>query len=322
MISVIVPVYNAEKWLDKCVESIINQTYKDIEILLINDGSKDKSLEICRKYETIDSRIRVFDKKNEGVSKARNLGLYNARGKYVQFVDSDDFIEPDMCEKLLDAITNADMAICGIKIYKNDKVLKEHHIKHKTYNLRKRIDYYFELRKINLGPCNKLYIRSLIDEQFMEDLTLGADTMFVLNYMKNVTTVTSVSKCLYNVRLDNDKALNKMPKTDKVDSLIEQRKAEENFLKSIYGPDCELKRMYELYLKLIHSCFFDTAKNNKKLLKQLIAGYTNHSLLLEKIRKAQPKRIDYIVFKFLYINNLRLLMFVYFKLKVVLLKRI
>ena len=320
MISVIVPVYNAEKWLEKCIESILNQTYKDIEVLLINDGSKDNSLEICRKYENLDSRIRVFDKKNEGVSKARNLGLDNAKGKYVQFVDSDDFIEPDMCEKLLDAITNADMSICGMRIWKGGKVLREPHIKNKTYNLRKRIDYYFELRKINLGPCNKLYIRSLIDEPFKEDLTLGEDTLFVLNYMKNVSTVTSVSKCLYNVCLDNDNSLNRVPKTDKVETLIDQTKVEENFLKSIYGPDCDLRRMYELYMLLIHACFLDTAINNKKMLKQLIAGYTNHSLLLEKIRKVKPKRIDYMVFKFLYINNSRFLILLYFKIKVLLLR--
>ena len=92
-ISIIVPMYNAEKWLEKCVNSIIEQSYSNIEILLINDGSTDKTLEICKKIEKIDNRVRVIDKKNEGVSKTRNLGLENATGKYIKFVDSDDWLE-------------------------------------------------------------------------------------------------------------------------------------------------------------------------------------------------------------------------------------
>ena len=119
MISIIVPVYNAENWLKKCVDSIINQTYKDIEILLINDGSKDRSIDILKEYEKKDSRIRVFDKQNEGVSKTRNLGIKEAKGEFIQFVDCDDYIEENMCETMLHLISNSDMAICGMRIKKN-----------------------------------------------------------------------------------------------------------------------------------------------------------------------------------------------------------
>ena len=101
LISVIVPVFNVEKYLEKCIESIRNQTYKNLEILLINDGSTDKSLEICNKYLEIDDRIVLLNKENGGLSSARNFGIDNAKGEYITFVDSDDFIHELMYETLV-----------------------------------------------------------------------------------------------------------------------------------------------------------------------------------------------------------------------------
>lgn len=114
-ISVIVPIYNSEHFLDKCIQSIINQTYRNIEIILINDGSTDKSLDICYKFKKIDERIIVLNKKNGGVSSARNMGLDIASGDYIGFIDSDDFIATNMYENMLHAIIkhNADVAECG-----------------------------------------------------------------------------------------------------------------------------------------------------------------------------------------------------------------
>ena len=104
MISIIVPVYNAEKWIDRCIKSLIKQTYDDIEIILVNDGSTDTSLSVCKKYADIDKRIVVIDKKNSGVSATRNIGIEIAKGEYIQFVDSDDYIDEKMCEMLVNAI--------------------------------------------------------------------------------------------------------------------------------------------------------------------------------------------------------------------------
>ena len=101
MISVIVPVYNCERFLDRCVESLVAQTCSEIEILLVNDGSKDGSLAVCRKWEARDKRVIVIDRPNGGVSAARNAGLDRARGDYIAFVDSDDWIDSTMYEKLL-----------------------------------------------------------------------------------------------------------------------------------------------------------------------------------------------------------------------------
>lgn len=107
-ISIIVPIYNVEKYLRDCIESIINQTYKEIEILLINDGSTDSSLEICEEYAKKNDKIKIINKKNGGLSDARNVGLEHATGKYIMFVDSDDFLALNCCEVLYNAINGTE----------------------------------------------------------------------------------------------------------------------------------------------------------------------------------------------------------------------
>lgn len=113
-VSVIIPIYNAEDYLQKCVDSVIKQTEKNIEIILVDDGSKDNSLRICQQYSKVDKRVRVIHQENAGVSAARNEGIKQARGKYIGFVDSDDWIEPDMFERLLQEAENtgADVVMC------------------------------------------------------------------------------------------------------------------------------------------------------------------------------------------------------------------
>ena len=104
--SIIVPIYNTEKYLSKCIESLINQTFKNIEIILVNDGSTDSSLDICLNYEKIDSRISVINKKNEGPSESRNVGIMQASGKYILFNDSDDYIDEKSCEVFNEILIN------------------------------------------------------------------------------------------------------------------------------------------------------------------------------------------------------------------------
>lgn len=119
LISVIIPIYNVEKYLEQCLESIINQTYKFLEIILVDDGSTDSGGKICDEYAKYDARISVIHKANGGLSDARNIGLENAHGDYIGFVDSDDYINADMYEKLAEACTtyNADITICGRRCF-------------------------------------------------------------------------------------------------------------------------------------------------------------------------------------------------------------
>lgn len=124
-VSLVIPVYNSMRYLHQCLDSVINQTYEFLEIICINDGSTDASLEILEEYAARDDRIRIFSKENEGkgAASARNLGLKNATGKYIQFIDSDDFFEPDMVETLVSKAinTNADVVICRGQIFDDEK---------------------------------------------------------------------------------------------------------------------------------------------------------------------------------------------------------
>jgi glycosyltransferase involved in cell wall biosynthesis len=117
LISIIVPIYNAEKYLADCVESILSQTYENLEVILINDGSTDNSLKICNYYKSVDNRIVLIDKPNEGVSSARNHGIEIAKGEYIGFVDSDDFIKTNMYEFLLKRIQNDKTQVCAMTSY-------------------------------------------------------------------------------------------------------------------------------------------------------------------------------------------------------------
>ena len=121
-VSIIVPVYNVDKFLHKCVDSILAQTLTDFELLLVDDGSKDNSGLICDKYAAKDSRVRVFHKENGGVSSARNLGLENAQGDWIIFIDSDDWIEPNMLKDIYEKaiLEHADLVYCDLRMIFNN----------------------------------------------------------------------------------------------------------------------------------------------------------------------------------------------------------
>ena len=187
-ISVIVPVYNVEKWLPKCLDSILGQTYCDFELILVNDGSKDRSLEICNQYAQIDSRIIVIDKDNEGVSATRNIGIRNAHGKYICFVDSDDFVGPNYLSSLVNTRMkyNCPLVVSGMTLYFNGEK-SEYKVKEALYDksdflqLFSSPDNSFLLR----GPCCKLFDRDIIQSKGLKfDLSInfGEDTIFVLQY--------------------------------------------------------------------------------------------------------------------------------------------
>lgn len=177
-ISIIVPVYNAEKYLSKCIDSVLAQTFSDWELLLIDDGSPDRSGEISDEYASKDTRIRVFHKSNGGVSSARNLGLDNAKGEYVTFVDSDDWLMPDTVEKCFPYIEKYDVIQFGIKF-----VYSEDNSQYRTYKVDENDDlrkYIFKViaRDAFLGVCGGLYRRNLFEKnniRFSSDLISGED---------------------------------------------------------------------------------------------------------------------------------------------------
>lgn len=166
LVSVIVPVYNVEQYLNKCVDSIINQTYSNIEIILVDDGSTDNSGKICDKYALNDKRVKVIHKSNGGLSDARNRGIDVSGGKYLAFIDSDDWIEPDMIEKMYNnAIeNNADISVCQYEIvYSREAVINNKSDRIFVYKGTDIVLAMYKDAVFASHACNKIYKRKLFD---------------------------------------------------------------------------------------------------------------------------------------------------------------
>lgn len=208
LISIIVPVYDSENTLHRCIDSILGQTYQNFELLLINDGSKDRSGEICDEYATIDSRVRVFHKENGGVSSARNLGLENIFGEWVAFIDSDDWVSEDYLYCLYTAAVSSGcpLVTCDFIEIKTDYTRKCNSFDW-TGNGGVNIDFLNRDERIKAVSClsygvvwNVLVSRDLIDQSSIRfDTTLknGEDTLFLLNLHLEVERHCHLKKCLY-----------------------------------------------------------------------------------------------------------------------------
>lgn len=207
LISIIVPIYNSEKYIERCINSLINQTYKKIEIILINDGSTDNSINICKNLAQIDKRIKVIDKDNQGVSVARNVGLENAHGDYVMFVDIDDWIESNTIQEMYNIIQkeNVDIVKCNsISEFYNKRI--NNVIEKEICNIKIEKDKYKkEILKI-LSNTSKLNViwGQLIKKEVVEKLRFengivyGEDLLFNVQCLKNATSIYFLDKCCYH----------------------------------------------------------------------------------------------------------------------------
>ena len=225
--SIIVPVYNVEKYLPKCLDSLVNQTYKDIEIICINDGSTDNSLQILEKYAINDNRIKIINQENQGVSIARNVGIDNATGDYILFLDSDDCLELDACQKIVEKLDkDIDILFFGYKFLKNYKSCKicsyPDDMNNKKY-----------ISPINLNICiNKLSCRTVwgkvyktkrlkdLNIKFPTNLNFGEDTLFIISNLINNSSIKVINDVLYNYRTDNNNSLTKIDYKKQLDQLL------------------------------------------------------------------------------------------------------
>lgn len=170
LLSIIIPVYNVEPYISKCLESVINQTYPYLDIIIVDDGSTDGSGQICDTYQNTDKRVRVFHKKNEGPSSARNMGLHYAKGEFIGFVDSDDFIDLDMYESMLQEMENdVDIVTCGRRIsYPKEKHCNSksafYMSKRKKMNNVTAIEEFLKHELISFSVCDKVFRRELFDD--------------------------------------------------------------------------------------------------------------------------------------------------------------
>lgn len=216
-ISVIVPVYKAESFLEECVRSILAQTYRDFELILVEDGSPDHCGEICDRLAEEDNRIVVIHKKNEGVSIARNTGIAHARGAYLAFLDSDDTIDEGFLAAAIAGIQKCDLYISGLymETWENGEIVNTVRYGNsdaKTYSVRELL----EKRDVDYaqicicGPCCKLYKKEIVDAynvRFPEEISSGEDTCFVLDVLEHCGKVYFSKDCFYHYRRGNGESL-------------------------------------------------------------------------------------------------------------------
>lgn len=204
-ISIIVPVYNSEKYIEKCLKSLLNQTYKNIEILIVDNNSTDSTANICHEYVLKNKNIKYLFCEIKGASAARNFGIKNSSGEFIYFIDADDYIEENYCECLFNAIirNKSDICICGIRrINESGCVLQECSIKEfsgiSVYCFEKELIKLYENLLLN-SPTNKLYRKSKIRKMFDNNYQIGEDLLFNLEYLgQSDISICGIKEVLYN----------------------------------------------------------------------------------------------------------------------------
>lgn len=200
-ISVIVPVYNTEKYLEKCVQSILNQTYENLQIILINDGSTDRSPEICDKFAGSDSRVTVVHKENGGLSSARNAGIEAATGDYLGFIDSDDFISPDMYELLLKNAGSSDKEISNVMYVRSfDDGSERPSVVPHTNDEKISSEQFIRELMLHTGDvsvCTKLFPKSLFKERRFQEGKYNEDLLFIIDLLGEVENINFVGSVGY-----------------------------------------------------------------------------------------------------------------------------
>ena len=189
LISIVVPVYNKESYLENCLNSIINQSYKNLEILLINDGSTDSSLDILKKFKKKDNRIKIINKKNEGATKSRNLGIDIAQGKFITFIDADDYIDENYIDEYVKFSDNYDIVVGSYKRIKQGKILYKRKLNETKWS-----------KYINVSTMAKLYNRKFLLKNNLQfaNLIIAEDVCFYISALKKTKKIKIIDSIGYN----------------------------------------------------------------------------------------------------------------------------
>ena len=288
-ISIIVPIYNAEKYMKKCIDSILSQTLENIEIILVNDGSVDNSANIADEYSRVDRRVRVIHQNNSGPSVARNTGISVARGKYIGFVDCDDYIEKTMYEELFKSAdkNNVQVAMCSYienYIYKNESHIIKANLKPgKIYNkqgIQNNIINTFAKNE-NYGfysLCNKIYLREWLIESNLkidENRDHGEDWWFNINVLSKIDNFIYIDKELYNYIHINSNSLMFKYRENQFELFLDGRLKMKEIMPIEYIEDNDFNKrfVYEFSSYIIRTL---KEIDNKKRRKELINNVLNN----------------------------------------------
>jgi len=325
-ISIIIPTYNSGKYIKRCLDSVCNQTYKNLEIIIVDNGSKDNTVQLCQEYEKKDSRIISVQTDVKGVSVARNKGLEIASGKYIQFIDSDDAVKEDMISKLYDNMkkTNADVVICGYEYVRENSVENHKLCNHKSGVEDMLTSFLCKPQYEGLFNYlwNKLYKSEIIKEngvKFNEDITLAEDALFNMELYRCCENFTYIEECLY-LHYDNQDSLEKQKKDIYVlkDTYFNIGKKYEQLYNNL-GLNEKYKGMIGnkyLYYSIVLLDTLCLENNDSKLQKQFVADLISDNAIMKRIKNADCYNMNYKMTKFLLCMKLRLLVLWFTKLKV------
>lgn len=293
LVSIIVPIYNVEKYLEKCVCSILNQDYNNLEVILVNDGSTDKSLEICERLQKKDNRIKIINQKNLGVSAARNNGFYYSKGDYICFIDSDDIIEIDMVSTLVKLLqeNECEVANCNIHIIEKDKTEKNFYTNKniKIYNSSE-LKKYFLLGKVSHACWDKMYKREVLEKVNFVLNSTSEDRYFCWKLYKTINKMVVTSKVGYHYIRKNENSITSTPLSLKNISRIEEALNVKNDV-LLYYPELYDEWEY-YYLKGLDNLASKFIEQKIKKDDKLYKYYEFIILELEKILKNSNPYID------------------------------
>ena len=301
MISIIVPVYNLQGCIERCIDSIRNQTHKDFELILVNDGSTDDSLKIINKYVLLDSRIKVFDKENGGASSARNFGILKSSGEQICFVDGDDIIVENHLQCLFESFLKNGVDLSISSIVKVDNEGNELTRYSTQENSRQTIEeflenfcYYDGERQIVASPVNKLYKSSIIKDKklfFPLGYTRGEDLIFNLNYLRNISSLSLVDADTYLYLDDNLLSQTRKLTLFNIDLQREVLKKKKELLLS-FGKYTEKNEriLKERYIGFLYFALKNILGGNYDADKEILKKYKK-SIYLDKEIKTPLKKI-------------------------------
>lgn len=285
-VSVIVPVYNVETYISECILSIINQTYSNIEIILVDDGSIDQSFKICQDYAKANSNVFAYTKKNSGVSDTRNFGIQQSTGEYILFVDSDDTICKNCVETLISLIDDKILPICSIKKHqiKIDETKNQNNNEVDIFLSKEFLHLY--TKKLLNSPVGRLYKKDILIQNhllFDNNLSLGEDLLFNLAYIKYIDKILVNSSELYNYRLGNSSSLSQKYRSDMKEI---QLKIFHVFLHSF--PKSDISEVYRESLGFITTIFSNELHGTKNFFKNYICL---HQKICDKDIKKELKKL-------------------------------
>lgn len=292
-VSIIIPVYNTEKYLDKCINSLINQTIKELEFIFVNDGSPDNSVNIIKKYQAKDKRIKLLNKENGGQASARNLGLQKAKGEYIAFLDSDDYVKEDIYETLYNRAKkdDLDIVICNNFLVYPDKIIKS---ENNITKEKEKIILPREYIMLSPGPCDKLIKRTYLESQnfkFPEGIIYEDLASIPLLGLYN-PKVVYLNECLYYyVQSDSSTMRNNeyKPKYEDIFTSIEY--LYNNMINKGYNQELEYLLAYHfLYLGSLNFYKYQKYQNINKIadkMKEYFPNWHKNKLVQDKFTKKQ-----------------------------------